>query len=73
MYFSYHADMSEKKLACETSDSTATSLTCQEVNFDQSQVYFTIAAVTATNEYESSPKITYFTLQPVQDFKMEVK
>ena len=72
MYFSYNSDMSAKTMACETSDRSVSSLTCQDVSFDQDKAYFTIAAVTASTEYESTPKLTFFGPKPVQDFKMEI-
>lgn len=53
MYYSYDSSMSNKMLACETSQTTFTSLTCADVNLEQSPVYFVVAAQTTTGEINS--------------------
>ncbi len=72
MYYAYDSMMSNKTLACETMDKTATSLTCPDVDLQSSPVYFVIAAVTDGGELSSSPAERTFgiSISPVQDFRI---
>lgn len=68
LYHSYNSDMGDKMLACETNDTTATSLTCANVPIDNYPVYFTIAAVTADSEINSQVDQYIYTVKVVQNF-----
>ncbi len=72
MYYAYDNSMSNKMLACETSQTTIASLTCTDVNLEQSPVYFIIAAQTTTGETNSSITTETFTasILPVQGFRL---
>ncbi len=74
IYYSYDSSMTNKQLACETSDPAATSLTCSNVDLAQSTVYFSVAAVLGDQESSSSPmeKTIFSTISPVQGFQLEV-
>jgi hypothetical protein len=73
MYYSYDSSMANRQLACETSDSTATTLTCPNVNLEQSPIYFAIAAITTDSEASSSAVAeTLITgISIVQGFRLE--
>ena len=72
MYYAYDNMMSNKTLACETSDKSVTSLTCPDVDLQSSPVYFEIAAITTEGEASSSPREQTFSsgISPVQDFRL---
>jgi len=77
LYYAYDSSMSNKTLACETTDPAATSLTCTNVDLQQSPVYFVLAAVKNNTEEASTPSSQSFdtataTISIVRDFKMEV-
>ena len=81
MYYSYNSGMSNKTLACETSNTNSTSLTCNDVNLEQSPVYFTIAAVTPEGEKSSAVVSKTFsetdppppaTISPVRGFTLTI-
>ena len=72
MYYAYDSTMSNKTLACATSDETVTSLTCPNVDLQSSPVYFEIAALTTEGELNSSPREQTFSsgISPVQGFQL---
>lgn len=80
MYYSYSSGMANKKLACATSNTNVASLTCNDINLEQSPVYFIIAAVTPEGEKSSAVVSKTFdtdteppppaTISPVRDFKL---
>lgn len=74
MYYAYDNMMSNKTIACETNDKTATSLTCSNVDLQKSPVYFEIAAITSNGERCSPPAQGTFatSISPVQDFRIIV-
>ncbi|MFP7753813.1 hypothetical protein ACLG6S_04015 [Thermodesulfobacteriota bacterium B35] len=74
MYFSYDSSMTDKQLACETDDATATSLTCPNVILVQSPVYFVIAAVLTDGEANSTPvsEAIVTGISMVQGFQLEI-
>ena len=69
MYYSYYSDMRNKMLACEPIyDKNATTLTCHDITINKYPVYFTIAAITSTEELSSSIKTIVTPLGKVQNF-----
>ncbi len=72
MYYAYDNMMSNKTLACETSDKSVTSLTCPDVDLQSSPVYFEIAAMTGNGERCSSAAEGTFNaaISPVLDFRI---
>ncbi len=72
MYYAYDSSMSNKMLACETSQTAITSLTCTDVNLEQSPVYFVVAAQTTTGETNSSiiSKTFATSISAVQGFRL---
>ena len=74
MYYAYDSMMSNKTLACETSDKTVTTLTCPDVDLQSSPVYFEIAAITDNGELSSSPAegTVGTSISAVQDFRLLV-
>jgi len=73
MYYSYNSSMSNKQLACMTNDPAATSLTCENINLQQSPVYFVIAALLPEDEAESRTEYETFltAISQVQGFQIE--
>ena len=81
MYYAYNSGMTNKMLACETSSTSANSLTCSNINLEQSPVYFTIAAVTSEGEKYSAVVSKTFSSDtppppeapsPVQGFRLVI-
>lgn len=72
MYYSYDSDMAEKYLACSTTDATANSLTCNNIDLINPIVYLAIYASTGSNEYTSNTVSESIITQisKVQDFKI---
>lgn len=70
MYYSYSSDMSSQKLACETNDPAATSLTCDNVSITSTPTYFVIAAVSAEGELTSESKSFVSPISTVQNFSL---
>lgn len=61
-------------LACETNQTTITSLTCTDVNLEQSPVYFVVAAQTTAGETSSSVASETFvsSISVVKDFTLSI-
>ena len=74
MYYAYDSNMSNKILACETGQTNITSLTCTDVNLEQSPVYFVIAAQTTAGETNSSvvSKTFVSSISVVKDFTLSI-
>ena len=68
MYYSNNSDMAGKTLACETSDPSAVTLTCPNVNIESYPMYFTIAAIKTDGEVESEVEPVTYNISSVQDF-----
>lgn len=68
MYYSNNSDMAGKTLACETSDPSAVTLTCPNVNIESYPIYFTIVAIKTDGEVESEVEPITYTISSVQDF-----
>lgn len=73
MYYSYNNTMTNKRLACETNNPTATTLTCENIDLELSPVYLVIAAVFQGSETAStSVEETFISeIAMVEDFKFE--
>lgn len=69
MYYSYSSDMSSKILACQTTDPSATSLTCPNVSLANT-TYFVIAAETTEGELTSESKSYSISISEVQNFSV---
>jgi hypothetical protein len=75
MYYAYDSDMTGKMSACETTDATATSLTCWNIDLIQSPVFFSIAALLSDGEiYSPVVSRSYSTdISPVQGLQIELR
>ena len=56
VYYSYNNNMSGAIEACQTNNSSATSIVCDNVNIESYPVYFNVAAIYPDDEYPSNVK-----------------